>query len=132
MSLTVSNYRTHLAQLDPDTLEDNRVQLGAAISDGEREQLEVLWPEVVEVLANNDCECLIEIADVVGDDARVAFRIFAIPWGSALVFAADSPNPVGTVVQHDPGEFEDPELATRLHTALAQSTVRFESTIRFA
>lgn len=36
------------------------------------------------------------------------------------------------VVQHDPEEFEDPELATRLHTALAQSTVRFESTIRFA
>jgi len=132
MTLTVCNYRTQLAQLDAETLEDNRAQLDVVLSETERRQLEVLWPEVVEVLANNDGECLIEIADVVRDDQEVAFRIFVIPWGSALVFAADSPKPVGTVVQHDPGEFDDRELATNFQMALERSMVNFKSKIRFA
>jgi hypothetical protein len=130
--LTLCNYRTRLAQLDPDTLESNREQLQPSLSEAERAQVDVLWPEVEEVLANTDGECLIEIADVVDSNEQVAFRIFVIPWGGALVFAADSSERVGSVVQHDPGDFSDPQTAAALQSALKRSAVSFKSKIRFA
>ena len=132
VKLKFVNYRTRLATLDAETLEHNRDEITPSLSGSEGAQLDILWPEVVEVLANNDGQCLIEIADVTADDGRVTHRVFVIPWGSALVFPADSSEPVGMVVQHDPEEFEDSKLAAALQVALESSGIRFKQSIRFA
>ncbi len=132
VKLKFVNYRTQLATLDAETLEHNRDEITTSLSGPEGAQLDILWPEVVEVLANNDGQCLIEIADVTADDGRVTHRVFVIPLGSALVFPADSSAAVGMVVQHDPEEFEDSKLAAALQFALESPVVHFKQSIRFA